>query len=367
MLTPRGSCRVHESDAEARVAEQCSRRDTAADGPVVARPPGRARRATRRSSTASSASTPPRRLRLSTQDLDDHALRRDRRGRHADAPCADRAVGPRIARSRAWRPRSSAARACRVRPGARQRRLAARDVLQAASTTPSAVADRIRRVTDVTVRSSRGSAHRRRAGERAAVHARVVRPARDGDVHRGRRLRRRRARRARRARPARLRPQRRGHAQLRRRRARHPQLDLRLPRRGHPQHPRLPGRLPGRGGRQARAELPLDADHPRRRQRGHLPQPRADGQDALDRHRRGRPDQDPRARRRARRGAVRRRRDRAARRRGRVARRDRGLLPDQRAVPGARGHARPRARSATRSSAARSSTSARRSRTRSPT
>ena len=46
-------------------------------------------------------------------------------------------------------------------------------------------------------------------------------------------------------------------------------------------------------------------------------------------------------------------------------RRDRGLLPDQRAVAGARGHARAGAGSATRSSAARSSTSGRRSRTRS--
>ena len=50
-----------------------------------------------------------------------------------------------------------------------------------------------------------------------------------------------------------------------------------LPRRRHPQHPRLPGRLPGRARRQARAELPLDADDPRRRQRGDRPQPRADG------------------------------------------------------------------------------------------
>ena len=46
--------------------------------------------------------------------------------------------------------------------------------------------------------------------------------------------------------------------------------------------------------------------------------------------------------RRARRGAVRRRRDRAPRRRGRLARRDRRLLPDQRAVARARGHARAR-------------------------
>ena len=47
------------------------------------------------------------------------------------------------------------------------------------------------------------------------------------------------SRRARPARPAGLRPQRRGHPQLRRRRARHPQLDLRLPRRGHQEHPRI--------------------------------------------------------------------------------------------------------------------------------
>ena len=45
-------------------------------------------------------------------------------------------------------------------------------------------------------------------------------------------------------------------------------VDLRLPRRRHPQHPRLRGRLPRRPGRQARAELPLDADDPRRGQRG---------------------------------------------------------------------------------------------------
>ena len=114
-------------------------------------------------------------------------------------------------------------------------------------------------------------------------------------------------------------------------------------------------------------ELPLDADDPQRRQRGDHPQPRADGQVAVDGPGRGRPGQGARARGRARRGALRGGRDRAARRRGRLARGDRDLLPDQRAVAGARGHARARARSATRSSAARSSTSAPRSRTRSPT
>ena len=41
-----------------------------------------------------------------------------------------------------------------------------------------------------------------------------------------------------------------------------------LARRRHPQHPRVRARLPRRGGRPAGAELPLHADHPRRRQRG---------------------------------------------------------------------------------------------------
>ena len=41
------------------------------------------------------------------------------------------------------------------------------------------------------------------------------------------------------------------------------------------QHPGFRGRLPRRPRRQARAELPLDADDPRRRQRGHRQQPRA--------------------------------------------------------------------------------------------
>ena len=60
-------------------------------------------------------------------------------------------------------------------------------------------------------------------------------------------------------------------------------VDLRLPRRRHQEHPRLRGRLPRRARGQARAELPLDADDPRRRQRGDRQQPRAQGQDAVDR------------------------------------------------------------------------------------
>ena len=77
-------------------------------------------------------------------------------------------------------------------------------------------------------------------------------------------------------------------------------------------------------------------------------QPRSQAQGAVDRPRRGRPDPGARAGRRARRGALRGRRDRAARRRGRVPRRDRGLLPHERAVAGARGHARAARTSPTR-------------------
>ena len=81
---------------------------------------------------------------------------------------------------------------------------------------------------------------------------------------------------------------------------------------------------------------------PRRRQRADLPQPRAARQEPLDRGRARRAGDDRRARRRARGGALGRRRDRPARRgRGDRPRRGRGLLPDQRAEPGARGHAGP--------------------------
>ncbi len=90
------------------------------------------------------------------------------------------------------------------------------------------------------------------------------------------------------------------------RRRRRP-VGLQLPRRRHPQHPRLRGRLPRRQGRQARAELPLDADHPLGRQRRRRQQPRAQEQVAVDRPRRRGQDRRARARRRARRGALRRR------------------------------------------------------------
>ena len=112
-----------------------------------------------------------------------------------------------------------------------------------------------------------------------------------------------------------------------------------LPRRRHREHPWLRAGPPRCHGRQARAELSLDADDPECVQRGHLQQPAAQGQVPLVGSRRRGSGARPGARGRARRGALRGVRDRAARRRGRVARRDRGLLPDQRAEPRARGHA----------------------------
>ena len=128
-------------------------------------------------------------------------------------------------------------------------------------------------------------------------------------------------------------------AQRLRRRRRRP-VDLQLPRRGHLEHPRLRARLPGRARREARAELPLDADDPVRRERSRLAQPGAQAQGAVERHRRRRARAGRRARRRARRGAPRRGGDRAAERGGRdLPPGHRGLLPDERAEPRARGHA----------------------------
>ena len=130
---------------------------------------------------------------------------------------------------------------------------------------------------------------------------------------------------------------------------------LLLARRGPAQHPRLRGRLPRRQGREARAELPIDPDDPRRGPRRRQPQRGPQGQEALDRSRRRRADHAVRRLQRVRGGRVRRapgreaRRRRAprrddrpphqpGRRRGRVAalRRHRGRVPDQRPVPRAR-------------------------------
>ncbi len=80
----------------------------------------------------------------------------------------------------------------------------------------------------------------------------------------------------------------RGRVAHRRRRLR--PVDLRVPRRRHPQHLRVRARLPRRPGRAARAELPVDAEHPDRRERRHQQQLRPQRQEAVDRRRRGRED-----------------------------------------------------------------------------
>ena len=62
-----------------------------------------------------------------------------------------------------------------------------------------------------------------------------------------------------------------------------------LARRRHPQHPRLRARPPRRARRQAGAELPLDRQHPARRQRHHREEHRAAAQAPLHRGGRRRP------------------------------------------------------------------------------
>ena len=120
-------------------------------------------------------------------------------------------------------------------------------------------------------------------------------------------------------------------------------VDLPLPRRGHPQHPRVRAGVPRRHGDHARAELPVDADDPRRGQRGDREQRRSQAEEPLDRSGHRRSDRALPRRRRGRRGAVGRAPDRAAARRGPSSvGRCRRLLPHERAEPCARGalHAR---------------------------
>ena len=135
-----------------------------------------------------------------------------------------------------------------------------------------------------------------------------------------------------------------------RRRRRRP-VDLLVARRGPAQHPRLRARLAGYRGGQARAELPLDPADPRRRPRRRVAQHRAQGQEALDRQRRRRPDPALRGVQRGGGGRVdrppgrgpgRRSRDRPDPTRGRGGRpfpgaRHRGHVPDERPVPSDRG------------------------------
>ena len=130
---------------------------------------------------------------------------------------------------------------------------------------------------------------------------------------------------------------------------------------------RVRARLPGREGRAARAELPVDAEHPLGGERGHLEQLRPQGQEALDGRRRRREDHRLHRVHRARRGAVRRRRDRGAapRRASPTATSRCSTAPTRRPVRSRRSSCARRC--PTEWSAARSSTSAPRSRTRWPT
>ena len=120
-------------------------------------------------------------------------------------------------------------------------------------------------------------------------------------------------------------------------------VDLRVARGGHPQHLRIRRGLPRRRGHPPGAELPVDEDDPRRRQRRHRQQRHPGAQGAVDRRRRGRPHRALPGRGRVRRGGLGRHRDRpAARVRRHRLRRRRRLLPHQRPEPGLGGGARAR-------------------------
>ena len=111
-----------------------------------------------------------------------------------------------------------------------------------------------------------------------------------GHGRRARRFRRGHRRRVGEARRAGVRPRHRPHAQLRRQRDRHPQLDLQVPRGGLSQLVEVRGAVPRGGHGRARPELPVDAAHPRRGQRGDREQRVAPAEEPLDRQGRGRAD-----------------------------------------------------------------------------
>ena len=123
-----------------------------------------------------------------------------------------------------------------------------------------------------------------------------------------------------------------------RRRRRRP-VDLPLARRAGRAHPPLPEGLSRHDGRQARAELPLDRDHPEGRQCRHREQQLAARQEPVDRGRGRRTD--PRVRRvqRARRGRLCHRPAARLDRAGQSARRGGRAVSLERAVAGARGRA----------------------------
>ena len=131
--------------------------------------------------------------------------------------------------------------------------------------------------------ASRCRRWRGRRREIPTVRACVCGAARDGHVHVGGRLRHRRVRGAGGVGPAGLRHRRGGDAQLRRRRSGDAQLGVLMARGGYPEHSGLRAGLSGGEGRQAGAELPFDADHPRRGERGGCQQCFAQGQGVVDR------------------------------------------------------------------------------------
>ncbi len=108
-------------------------------------------------------------------------------------------------------------------------------------------------------------------------------------------------------------------------------VDLRMARRRHPQHRGIRRGVPRRRGHPARAELPLDQDDPRRRQRRHRQQRHPCAQGAVDRGGGRRPHRPLPGRGRVRRGGLGGHRDRPpARIRRHRLRRRRRLLPHQR-------------------------------------
>ena len=113
-------------------------------------------------------------------------------------------------------------------------------------------------------------------------------------------------------------------------------VDLRVPRRRHAQHRRIREGLPAGEGDPARTELPVDAEHPRRRERGDREQLRPRRQEPVHDRRLGREDRRLHGVLRPRRGPVRRRRDRDAQAQRRDLRRRRGVRAHQRADPSAR-------------------------------
>ena len=67
-------------------------------------------------------------------------------------------------------------------------------------------------------------------------------------------------------------------------------VDLQVARRRSPEHPRFRAGLPRGGDRQARTQLPVDANHSRRRIGRHQPEPEPQGQAPVDRPERRSPD-----------------------------------------------------------------------------